>query len=170
MRVDAAEAPWVSTGTETVRVGPAVGTRAGVAAEVGAEPRAGEKAKSRAASATDCEDVKREYEAKIQELQRRIDDCEKLRRCIEDCLKTYPQAALQAPRPYDDSLLGEDPSRAPRGPGALLPASTTTYDLPGATFRELQPASYTAPPPVTREVPRRLCVPSLSEAQRLPAP
>ena len=133
MRVSAADAPWVSTGFENVRVGPAV-AGATRTQDRAAGDRGEADSKSRSAPAPDCEDVKREYEAKLRELQSKIDDCEKLRRCIEDCLKTYPQAALQNSRPYDDPLLGEGQRRVAPGPDhpLPLPASAPSYDLRGS--------------------------------------
>jgi hypothetical protein len=165
MRISAAEAPWVSTGFERVGVGAvAGGAHAGTVEDRAAEDG---RDRSRSAPAADCGDAKREYEAKLRDLQRKIDDCEKLRRCIEDCLRTYPQA----PRPDDNPLPGDGPRRAVQTPDPPVPQPdpATSYDRRGP-IRELQPASYTAPSPFDREAPRLLRLPSVSEARRLPAP
>ena len=125
MRIEAADAQWVSTGFETVRAGGAVATpavvgeRAGAAAEEADDTRSRD-ARRRSAPEADCEQAKREYEAKLRDLQSKLEDCEKLKRCIEECLKKYPPAttdsdaptsSLTPPRPPAD--VGSRPQRLP---------------------------------------------------------
>ena len=82
MRINPAEASWISTGFESRAV-----TRAGVV-----EQRSDEQSpKARSRSTEDCSQLKREYEQKIETLNRKIQDCERLKKCIEDCLDEYPQ-------------------------------------------------------------------------------
>ncbi len=169
MLVEPAQAPWVSTGVETVRTGPGGGAVGGAEDPAAGVNRGGDT-KSRGLPTPDCEDVKREYEDKVRELQRKIDDCEKLRRCIEDCLKTYPQAAAELSGRQGNHLVGEASPSATPNPASLVPLPTLAAPKgshnpsPGT----LQPAAFTAPSsaaPGSLGVRR---VSTLQEPQRLP--
>lgn len=123
MRIDAADAPWVSTGFETVRAGGAVaraavvGERAGAADTEEADDTRSRDARRRSAPEADCEQAKREYEAKLRDLQSKIEDCEKLKRCIEECLKKYPPATTDPDAPTSSLT----PPRPPADVGSRPP-------------------------------------------------
>lgn len=169
MLVEPAQAPWVSTGVETVRTGPGGVATTGAEAP-GADVNRGGDAKSRGLPTPDCEDVKREYEEKVRQLQRKIDDCEKLRRCMEDCLKTYPQAAAELSGRQGNRLFGEASPPATPNPVSLVPWPTLA--APEGSHNPspsaLQPAAFTAPSSAAPESLGVRRVSTLQEPQRLP--
>lgn len=145
MLVDSAVAPWVSTGSETVRLGP-TGSRTAVAGEPEVGENRNRDLQSRGAPNADCEDVKRQYEAKVRELQRKIDDCEQLRRCIEDCLKSNSQTSATPGRRQGEQLLGEvSPNSGLRPlPSVAPPAGQMPKGTRDVEPRTLQPATFKA--------------------------
>jgi hypothetical protein len=143
MVMDSTVAPWVSTGYETVG-GATAGARGVPAGDTGGGASRGAESQARGAAPADCEDVKRQYDEKLRELQRKIDDCDKLRRCIEDCLQTYPPAAAAMNRTRSEPSQGAnapapqytgvgEPQRLPGVPNANVPnsgLSRANYEAP----------------------------------------
>jgi hypothetical protein len=170
MRVHAAEAPWVSTGFETVRVGPATpiapdGPRS---APLDDSPR---QTKDES-----CDGLKQEYQRKIEELNRKLQDCEEMKKCIEQCLEKYPHVSVDGNSPSLDESDDQVPTshstqennfpmrRAPQPPALddvshylserpqQAAFSTTTQRLPSTSgMRRLPPVSTP-----NHEVPRLL--------------
>ncbi len=94
MRVNESEAPWTSTGYERVAVSGYDQARSAPAQARGAdEPKA-----SRSADDDEADALKREYEKKIEELNRKISECEQLRKSIESSLRCQPPL----PQPQQD--------------------------------------------------------------------
>lgn len=160
MMIDSAQAPWVSTGVETVRVG------RGVAAAEGSRQRSAtdtdtedDETASRGAPETDCQGTKREYEQKLQELQRKIDDCENLKRCLQDCLSDYQRKSGESA----GNQAGEDvPVKLPT-PEADAPADSRI-----AMPRVVQPASFEAAPNSIQAPARLIRLPAVQDPRRLP--
>ena len=151
--VEAADAPWVSTGLE--KFASAERQQVPSAARHVRRPRRPRSRPTRvrgrpspAVLRKPTARAKREYEAKLRELQQKIDDCENLRKCIEDCLHTYPAAgdearrrsARQRPgqrRPPDSPASASD-RRQDRIPAAQRPASGQLRSVAHAS-RNLRP-------------------------------
>ena len=126
MHVSDSEAPWVSTGVQATRAETA-SYSASRSADVPAAPRSSaepetpkDQSKSRALDGEECADVKREYEAKIQELKKKIEKCDQLRKCIEDSLRENPLTMHQ----------GAQPQRLPSSPTARVVSAEQPREMP----------------------------------------
>jgi len=87
MRVSESEAPWTSTGFERV----AVSGYDQQARSAPAQARSDDEPKSaRSGDDDEADKLKREYEKKIEELNRKIIECEQLRKSIESSLRCQP--------------------------------------------------------------------------------
>ncbi|MCA9222219.1 MAG: hypothetical protein KDA71_17945 [Planctomycetales bacterium] len=150
MRVEASDAPWVSTGFENVAANRGVvASRAPVPAPRGADTD-DDQPRARDADA-DCSGMRREYEQKIEELNRKIKDCDDLRRCIEDCLREYPQMSARPLPPVHQaphSPVPNGPYNAPAGiPAHRLGPPSPPTDVPFASpVSAVRPVSHLEAP------------------------
>ena len=167
MAINPAEAPWVSTGSETVRVGPpaaagAYAARGGPAdvAEVDEEPAPD----TREGPEEDCRGARREYERKIEELNRQLEECERLKQALQQYFDRNGEGA---------KMLDSDPAGDPSE--TLLPPKPQVCDPPQPRVDDnvrspvpggLQSANYqeTIPP---RRPPAILRLPHTQPPQRL---
>jgi hypothetical protein len=155
MMIESAEAPWVSTGVETVRVG-------GGAVAEGSRQRSTDDADaaSRSAPEADCEGAKREYEEKLQELQRKVDDCEQLKRCLQDCLNDYQRKSTDAAAQQNDNDV----------PVKLPNPDPTPSDSRVFMPQVVQPAGFDAVPISPHQPARLIRLPTVQEPRPLPQP
>lgn len=96
MRVNESEAPWTSTGFERVISG-------GGQAQAASRGPGPEDTTARSAPDPDAATTKREYEQKIDELNKKIAECDELRKTIETSLNNQrylPRPGMVQPGPY----------------------------------------------------------------------
>lgn len=140
MRIRESVAPWVSTGFQ--RITSAVSTpqmRSGDAAppEEDAEPQ------PRSTADKECDALKAKYEEKIEELNRKLDECDRMRRSIEQSLCDQSKIV---PNRFPTR---QKPQCIPPGPGPAAPGQPQCP--PGTEYGPLpaqqsQPHLLPAPP------------------------
>lgn len=151
MHVRESIAPWVSTGFQ--RVTSAVSAPQTRAREA-APPEEEETPRPRSADEQDCDALKAKYEEKIEELNRKLDECDRMRRSIE-------QSICDQSRNLPGRVpVQQGPECIPPGPGHAVPGRPQCP--PGVDYCPVPP-NRTAPPTGTAP-------PNQSQPSMLPAP
>ncbi|MGE0757403.1 MAG: hypothetical protein AB7O38_10295 [Pirellulaceae bacterium] len=160
MRIHAAEAPWISTGFEAVRMGPAVAAApAAPTGRAAPTPPSTEDVTPRGAD-EDCEVLRRRYEQQIQQLERQLEQCEQLTRALQQQMRQPPAVSVEDDQPRPSPQPGS-PIQAPVPEvdmGRLPPVPSAPAEVLHRAESWATPATYLTPSgrSPALEIPRRL--------------
>lgn len=166
MRYEGGEAPWISTGFQAVgREGVAQRSAASRSGESDEGSRDADGGKSRDFGDDNCEDVRREYERKIDKLNEKLESCDRLEKDLQDAIRKHHAGLSRVPfLPSQDVGIGLQRLPMNSLPASHFEAAPPSQESPTNTSSRrtpsVQPASHLGLEPAL--------LPSIPRMQRLP--